>query len=132
MITISCCQNTECPSELCFSCAEMDASLAFLTNDNFERKKIVPKPGFEPQISSFPYWRLNNWPTETRIPPKEQTSLSFKFQSRTLINATCYNSLESNPQVGILVWIYLYSLLTSHLVVYDINIENIVYQRAYR
>ena len=23
---------------------------------------------------------------------------------------------ESNPQVGILVWIYLYSILTSHLV----------------
>ena len=34
---------------------------------------------------------------------------------------------ESNPQVGIFVWIYLLFILISHLVLYDINIENIVY-----
>ena len=27
----------------------------------------MPKPGFEPQISSFPYWRLINSPTETNV-----------------------------------------------------------------
>ena len=31
------------------------------------------------------------------------------------MNVTCYYSFESNLQVGILVWIYLY-ILTSHLV----------------
>ena len=46
------------------------------------------------------------------IPNKEQTSLSFMFQSKSLVNATCYYSLERNPQV--VVWIYLY--ITSHLV----------------
>ena len=73
------------------------------------REKNCALAGIRTQISSFPCWQLTNSPTETRIQTKEQTSLSFfKFQSKTLMNATCYNSLESNPQVGILVWIYLY------------------------
>ena len=64
----------------------------------FERK-FVSKPGFELQISSSPYWRLNQL---GHCDTRKQTSLShFKFQSKTLMNVTCYFSLESNPQVGI-------------------------------
>ena len=28
-------------------------------DDNFERKKFVPKPELTPQITSSPYWRIN-------------------------------------------------------------------------
>ena len=38
------------------------------------------------------------------------------------MNASCYNSLESNPQVGIISLDLLIS--ASHLVLNDINIEN--------
>ena len=47
-------------------------------DDKFQ-KKIVPWPGFEPRSPVFRTGGLTNSPTETRIPTKEQTSLSFKF-----------------------------------------------------
>ena len=31
-----------------------------IIDDNFFREKFVSFPGLEPQISSFPYWRLNH------------------------------------------------------------------------
>ena len=65
----------------------------------------------------------------TCILSRKQTSLSFKFQFKTLVNVTCYYSLESNPRVGILVLDLL--ILTSHLVLIDINIEYFFYIRGH-
>ena len=61
----------------------------------------MSKPRFVTQFSSFPYRRLIHLAAGTCIPMRKETSLSFKFQSKTLVNATCYNLLESNPLVGI-------------------------------
>ena len=83
----------------------MNISLLLITyfsvDDNFEKKNLCPSQNSNHRSPVFRTGSLTNSSTETRIPTKEQTSLSFKFQSKTLMNATCYYSLESNPQVGI-------------------------------
>ena len=60
------------------------------------RQKICALAGIRTQISSSPYWRLNqfaHWDTHT----DKGTNLSLiqVFNPRLLMNATRYNSLES-------------------------------------
>ena len=75
----------------------------------FERK-FVSQPGLEPQIT------LTTQATVTRLPTRKQISLSFvKFQSRTLMNVTCYYSFLR----AIYKWVFWFGftyILTSHLV----------------
>ena len=88
------------------------------------REKICALAGIRTQISSSPYWWLNqfaHWDTHT----DQGTNLSLiqVFNPRLLMNATFYNSLGRNPQVGIFSLDLLIS--ASHLVLNDINIENL-------
>ena len=74
----------------------------------FERKKLSHSRDSNHRSPVLHICALTNQATVTCIPTRKQSSLSFKFQSKTLVNATCYYSHESNPKVGILVSIYLY------------------------
>ena len=55
-----------------------------------KNRKIEFKLGVQSQIFSFTQWRLNHQTTETHIPTQKQTSLSFIFQSKTLVNVILY------------------------------------------
>ena len=80
--------------------------------------------GIRTQISSLLYWWLNQFAhRDTYTDQGTNFSLIQVFNPRLLKNATCYNSLESNPQVGIFSLGLLIS--ASHLVLNDINIENL-------
>ena len=75
---------------------------------NFERKNLYLSRDKNHRSPDFCTGGLPIRPLRHVCWPRNKLLSHSSFQSKTLMKATCYNSLESNPQVGILVWIYLY------------------------
>ena len=97
-----------------------------IVDDNFLEKNLCHSRDWNHRSPVLRTGALTNQATVTRIPPRKQTSLSNSClnPSLSLMQHVTVRLRATHKRV-FWFWIYLYTVLTSHLrQSYDINIEN--------